>query len=200
MSPRCAAMAPSSPSSPLAHGPLHPPECPFADVPTEGLPFVADPPGEKESCRGGPRPSPGGDLHGCRIGVLCLVIRLKRQRVPSFIRLPRGTETARWWRRRTRGRRVAEVPMDAEVVTGRVRAGRRGGVYPVMRVRRRGIHGGGVLTWGWREDGGELGWLRSGPRRRGGGASDGWTLEGSVSSSRAPGASSSSSTSTTSPR
>jgi hypothetical protein len=47
---------------------------------------------------------------------------------------------------------------------------------------------------------GDLGWLRSVPRRRGGGASDGWTLEGSASSSRAPGASSSSSTSTISPR
>jgi len=41
-------MAPSSPSSPLAHGPLHPPKCPFADVPAEGLPFLADPPGERE--------------------------------------------------------------------------------------------------------------------------------------------------------
>lgn len=91
---------------------------------------------------------------------VCLVIRLKRQRVLSIYqaaaRHRESPRTARWWRRRTRGRRVAEVPMDAEVVTGRVRVGRRGGVYPMMRVRRRGIHGGGVLTWGWREDGGSL--------------------------------------------
>lgn len=60
--------------------------------------------------------------------------------------------------------------------------------------RGRGSNLGLARRWG------ELGWLRSGPRRRGGGASDGWTLEGSASSSRAPGASSSSSTSTTSPR
>lgn len=70
-----------------------------------------------------------------------------------------------------------------------------------------GFTGAGLLIWGWREDAGgrgELGWLGSAgveeAEEGDGSASGGWTLEGSASSSRAPGASSSSSTSTISPR